>query len=317
MTSDKKGSWRCVSCRTGNNNLAPPDINTAPAPSERQHVLQKSTSGAPASPVVSDLPSQLDQGFASVLKEIKEFRADFSLLKVDLQFCKESISNINTKLDEFEPRLSDTEDRINIVEGKTSLISKLQTDLNSAKMVITTLQQENEAREQYSRINNVEISGLPFKKGENLISVLDSIYTVVGLKMEAQFIDSVQRVRRFQPVNSGDGGNGDSERPSSIREPAVIVRFTRRLYKDQLLSAVRARKGITTSSIGLNGPALNLYLGDHLTPASKQLLKRARELKRDNKIAYLWIRDCKILARKTETSRVMVIDNHFDFNKIK
>lgn len=307
MTSDKKANWRCVSCRAGNN------LATDVVPAETQH--PQDPSSAPAASGASS--AELQQGFASILKEIHDFRDEFRLIKTDLVTCKDGIQEINTKLNEMESRVSFVEDSVSQMKEKTELVAKLQSDLNTATKMITTLQQEFDAREQYSRINNIEISGLPFKKGENLNSILHDMYTVVGLTFEAHHIDSIQRVRRFQTADDNEGGDNDRGRSSKNREPAVIVKFTRRIYKDQLLSAVRARKGITTSSIGLNGPALNLYLGDHLTPASKMLLKRARDLKRDNKLAYLWIRDCKILARKTETSKVMVINNNFDFNKIK
>jgi predicted transcriptional regulator len=312
MTSEKKAAWRCITCRAGGKKSLQVDVNTE---SLEKQPLHEST-GTPASFGDSTVLNRLEHGFTSVLNEIKALRADFSLLQVDLQSCKDGINRIDTRLDEVEPRLSGVEDRVNKLEGKTTLVAKLQSELNAATSVISTLQHENETREQYSRMNNVEISGLPYIKGENLISILDTIYTVVGLKLEVGYIDNVQRVRRFQNGHS-DGNDKNHEQSSYTREPAVIVKFTRRMYKDQFLSAVRARKGITTPSIGLLGPAVNLYMGDHLTPASKLLLKRARELKRDNKLAYLWIRDCKILARKTETSKVMVIDRKFDFNKIK
>lgn len=305
MTNEKKVSWRCVSCRTGNNS-AQVDSN----------VLAIENKPTPTNSGVTSFLVELQEGFAAVLKEIKELRADFSLVQSDLQACKDGIVTIDTKLNEVESRFSDLEDRVVIVEKKTDLVAKLQSDLNAATAVISTLQQDFDAREQYSRMNNIEISGLPFKKGENLISVLQNIYTVVGLNLETQFIDSIQRVRRFHTVDIGDNDCDHSSSTSNTREPAVIVKFTRRLYKDQLLSAVRARRGITTSSIGFNGPAVNLYLGDHLTPANKLLLKRARELKKDNKLTYLWIRDCKILARRTGISKVLVINKNFDFNKI-
>lgn len=314
MTSEKKASWRCTTCRGVGNIPTPTNVKNAKV--EKQSLPAK-TNNTPTGSSESSVLTQLEQGFKSVLTEIKEFRADFGVLRADLQSCKDSVNNIETKLNEFEPRLSTAEDRLSLLEDKSTLLPRLQSDLDKATTIISTLQQECEAREQYSRINNVEISGLPFKKGENLISILENIYATVGLKLEVQNIDNVQRVRRFHTVPSEAGGDNDFDRSSNVREPAVIVKFTRRIYKDELLSAVRARRGITTSSIGLPGPAVNLYLGDHLTPASKMLLKQARELKKENKIAYLWIRDCKILARKTETSQVMVINKNFNFNKFK
>lgn len=288
MGADRKAAWRCPNCRNLPNLTVPGSLNET-------------------------------EGIAAVLKEIKEFRADFSsmksdinTLKSDIQSCSTGIHNINTKFTEMENRFSDLENRLIKLEKVCDEIPTLQSELSTAKNTISTLQQQNDTREQYSRMNNVEISGLPFKKNENLLSILQSIFTVVGLTMDVNSIDCIQRVRRY---GTGVGNNNDEN--TTINTPAVIVKFTRRIYKDELLSAVRARRGITTASLGLDGPAVNLFLGDHLTPTTKLLLKRARQLKKDGKLAYLWVRDCKILARKTETSKVTLINKNLDLDKIK
>ncbi|KAI5636705.1 hypothetical protein NE865_10626 [Phthorimaea operculella] len=287
---DKKSTWRCAQCRN----------------------------------------SGSQSGIAEVLQEIKAFRAEFgtvrseiAVLKTNMEACTLAVNDINTKWTAMESRFSNIEDRLIAVEKNSDLLSKLQSDLAVANATVSNLQNENDMREQYARMNNVEISGLPKKNGENLVSLVCAIFVAVGLDLDGSAIDSVHRVRRFVSGGGGgsngrDGGAGhDKDSSSNLRPPAVIVKFTRRIHKDALLSAVRARRGLTTSSIGLEGPAQDLYLSDHLTPANKLLLKRARQLKTDNKISYLWIRDCQILARKTETSKVIYITKNFDFNKLK
>lgn len=104
--------------------------------------------------------------------------------------------------------------------------------------------------------------------------------------------------------------------PPEPRPPAIIVKFTRRITKDQLLAAVRARRGLTTADIGLAGPATNIYVGDHLTPSNKLLLKQARQLKVDLNYSFLWIRDCKIFLRKNDKSKVIRVQNQSDLDKL-
>lgn len=65
------------------------------------------------------------------------------------------------------------------------------------------------------------------------------------------------------------------------------MRFTQRKRKEQLIAAVRARRGLTTADIGMPGRASNLYVGDHLTPINKLLLKRVRELKVEKNYMYI------------------------------
>ncbi|KAG7300810.1 hypothetical protein JYU34_015145 [Plutella xylostella] len=175
----------------------------------------------------------------------------------------------------METRFSDMEDRLIQVEAKLSSIPKLQKQLDVANDEINTLKSENNNRDQYSRMNNLEISGVPYYKGENLFSIFKSICLKIGIEMSDSDIDTIHRVRRF------DSGTtvGDNSTGTRNRAPAIIVRFTRRMRKDEVLSGVRARRGLSTADLGLPGAPANLYIGDHLTPTNKQLLKQARELK--------------------------------------
>ena len=178
-----------------------------------------------------------------------------------------------------------------------------------ANKTIEALQIENNAAKQFSFLNNIEISGVPFSKGENLNTILRNICSRVGFTLSDSDVNTIHRVRRFH------SDNNNSEK--LVRPPAIIVHFTRRIRKDELLAAVRARRGITTADINLPGAATALYLSDHLTPVNKLLLKRARQLKNEKNYSYLWIRDCKIFIRKNQESKVFLINSEADLNKIK
>lgn len=249
----------------------------------------------------------------SVIKcELLDFRNEFmSLLS---KFCDSQTEKQNKLFDEIKyikMQLTEVKaaNEILISENK-----KLQTELNSALNTISDLKIENNKRDQFSRINNVEISGVPITNGENLYNIIHSIYSKVGLKLEDNEIDYVVRVRRYDlPAKESNQSSGRID----SRPPAIIVRFTRRHSKDQMLAAVRARRGLSTNDIGISGPTRPLYIGDHLTPVNKLLLKRARFLKAELKYSYLWIRDCKIFMRKNDSSKVKLIGNDDDLNRLK
>lgn len=247
---------------------------------------------------------------ANVLQELRAFRNDFVGMRSDIRTITNSIQQINTRFDELESRLSDIEDRLIENEKKTAVIPKLKQDLDSAKSTISVLENELQQRDQLARMNNIEISGIPITAGENLFTLLRGISNKVGYSLDDRDIDSVMRVRRFESSNV-------SSESSIPRPPAIIVKFTRRLCKDTFLAAVRSRRGLTTADVDLPGPSLNVYVSDHLTPQNKQLLKRARQLKTDLNYSYIWIRDCKILMRKNERSKVVVIKNDTDLSKLK
>ncbi|XP_061727679.1 uncharacterized protein LOC133532841 [Cydia pomonella] len=227
---------------------------------------------------------------------------------------KSQISSVMSKADQIiieqtaiKTELSDLNDRVTFIEKKNDALSGLPKSLSEANNVIKNLVAENDRMKQYSLLNNIEISGVPFHKGENLFTILSNISSRVGYTLSDADVDSVHRVRRFQT----DKGQ------ENTRPAAIIVRFTQRRRKDALLAAVRARRGLTTADIDLPGPATPLFLGDHLTPANKLLLKRARQIKIELNYSFLWTRDCKIFMRKNETSKIIHIHDDAVLTKLK
>lgn len=285
MGADKKASWRCGPCRN--------------------------SEFSPSAPTILEVLQEVKQ-LRSEFQEIKQLRTDISTVKTDIQNASSLIEKLNLKWNEMEPRFSDVEDRLAILEKKVSTISKLQSDLDAANDTISNLKHENKQQNQFLRMNNVEISGVVFTKGENLASILQSIFLKVGLSFDMSVVDSIHRVRRFETSANKQANGNENTRP-----PAIIVKFTRRLCKDQLLSAVRARRGLTSVDVGISGPCVDLFIGDHLTPDNKLLLKKARALKTELNYAYLWVRDCKIFLRKSEKSKVIRITTETDLKHIK
>lgn len=73
-----------------------------------------------------------------------------------------------------------------------------EAELNDMKRITSTLQQESQSKDQFHRMNNAEISGIPFIKGENLNNLLFSIASKVGITLNERDIDSFHRVHRFE-----------------------------------------------------------------------------------------------------------------------
>lgn len=58
-----------------------------------------------------------------------------------------------------------------------------------------------------------------------------------------------------------------------------------------------------------------IYINDHLIRSNEFLFKKARDLKRDNKIKFAWVKNGKVFIRKTDTSRVINFNNSIIFNE--
>lgn len=272
MNQQKKSAWRCVLCRESQN-----------------------------------------ETLAELVKEIKEFRADFVTMKdnmlsikEDLHIATQNISDLNSKWSEMVVRVDGMDERLLTVERKVATIATVQKQLTDTQRAFDELKQENNNQDQFSRLNNVEIQGIPKKNGENLHSIFYDICTKVGVTLLDTDIDIIHRVQPFR-------GEGKTD----TRHPSIIVRFTQRQRKNQLMAAVRARRGLTTADIGMSGAAINVYVNEHLTPVNKLLLKRARDLKTSLNYTYLWIRDCKIFLRKNDKSAIIRVANESDLSKLR
>lgn len=153
MGAEKKAAWRCISCR-----LVAPAAAVAPA---------CAVGGAPSSAGAGAVSIQ-SESISDVLKELRDFRGEFTGLKIDfkkdLREVFSVIESLNSKWSDMESRFSNIEDCLIAVESKMQSVSKLQSELKLANDTIATQQNENNLRDQFSRINNLEISGVPYVK---------------------------------------------------------------------------------------------------------------------------------------------------------
>jgi hypothetical protein len=139
---------------------------------------------------------------------------------------------------QLKAELLEVKERISLVEDNHAALFMVPKSLSEANETIQHLLKENNNSKQFSMINNIEISGITYNKGENLSSILRELCLKVGFALQDSDVDMIQRVRRYQSMEKNTQQN--------IRPPAIIIRFTQRKRKDELLSAVRARRGMLT-----------------------------------------------------------------------
>ncbi|KAJ8866753.1 hypothetical protein PR048_032614, partial [Dryococelus australis] len=82
--------------------------------------------------------------------------------------------------------------------------------------------------------------------------------------------------------------------PSSKTEmpKPIIVKFINRWNEEEIVEAERMKRHLTTEDLKLTGKVHAIYINEHLTVRAYQ---------------YIWTRDCKVFARKDDSSRVVHI----------
>lgn len=223
-----------------------------------------------------------------------------SKLKSSLDaFVEEAVAKLKQKMDDLgAPDSLQLAKSVEFVSDDYDSLKAKYAEVVEANKILTARNKALEERmadlEQYSRLNNIEIKGVPVTKGEDCGAILKSVAEALECPIEASDIDTIHRV----PAFSG--------------EKNIIARFCSRDKKNEFIR--RARKArLRANQIGFSKECDSpVYLNDHLTMANKKLFAKALALKKEKKWQFLWTENCQIKARWNEESKVFRIATESD-----
>lgn len=281
---------------------------------------------------LSTIKSELDQKITMINVNIN------SVIKTDLEKLKLATNNITSDLSSMRAEYSAIKNEITSLKGShgalTSEVATLQQSLiyhvsehealatqvkemsvtnNSIKTLkkehadlkryVSDLETELNTVQQQNREQNIEITGLPETRTENLNEILIKIATALGVPLRAEDIVFITRI---EPRTKIPG-----------RPKAVVAKLTSTMLRDTIISAVRKNRGINTSVIGMSGEPKNIYINEHLTPLNKLLCKQCREAAKNKEYKYSpWVRNGKIYLRKSDSHPIIRIRTESDIKKI-
>lgn len=173
-------------------------------------------------------------------------------------------------------------------------MTKLQTEIGFLKSSPSAQSQEIQLlpvqlnnSEQFSRRSNLEIHGFPSSTNKNLPSVLGYIAQKIGLaEFQTSEIDTVHRL----PSTRG-------------ATPVILVRFRAVQTTARWLSSRRLLGPLVREKV-LPRPIFN----ENLARANKELYWRARSKRYEKQYKYVWDKNAKIYAKKSESSPVVRIN---------
>ncbi|KAJ4433127.1 hypothetical protein ANN_15384 [Periplaneta americana] len=186
-------------------------------------------------------------------------------------------------------------------------MGKIKEELKEIKKDNNSLKEENDVLrfrlneiEQYSRRENVMIYGIPVTKSESLYEVINTISKVTGAENFGQDVSVAHRL----PSQKG-------------KVQTIIVRFCKR-SSDSWLKCFKeeSRKHSDGFGIPLQKLSQHFQPGDHLTPTTRSLFNKTREVAREKGYKFIWIKDCKILIKKDENSSVSRIIHYNDLDNL-
>lgn len=239
--------------------------------------------------IISALRKQIESTIANQLQASLKlyFENQFLELKNTLEELQKSVKFISNDYDDIKVEMSKTNESLIQLKKENDLLKTSVSDLSTRVNLL----------EQYSRQDNLEISGVPENQAENLTSMVLQLGKTVSCKIETTDILTATRVKKLSAQNN---------QPRSV---IVKVRTTR--IRDEILASVtkfnrtHATEKLNSSHLGYGGLKQPVFVSEHLSPLNKAIHAETRKIARAKGYKYVWVRDGKILLRKDDGSRAI------------
>lgn len=241
---------------------------------------------------------------------------------------KSQLSNVESALNFTTKQVDDLATVSELKVQLTKLereIGTLKSEVNKKDARIAELEKRLDNQEQYSRKNDVVVTGLRIKPRSFASAVASGTQQGELSNKESEAVaESVeQQLVGFLNSKGVEVKVGDIEAchplPMSVKTKhrlkeagkkvgpdPIILRFINRKSKLSLMKQWKLLRGS------------DVYLNDHLTKANSDLAMKARQLRRDSKIKNTWTRDCNVYIQTNgspDTSIIRVIRSEADLRQ--
>lgn len=272
---------------------AAPLANDRPA-AAAQAVITQPGAGLPASTAdsqgadtdVPESPVSFDgEDMARALVELKRFiGAEFFTIRQELKEFRDEFQEMRAHLSDFNQRMDRLEGRVEAIE-KQVIDGAASAATRVLEEAVATLQMELNDRDQELLSNDVQVTNVPEEPGESAAGLATRICAKLGVELDVRDVVLVHRAGRAREAG---------------RPRPLVLRLARRSVKDELLRGARTRRGATTEGLGVAGAPQRFYVNERLTGANRRLFQQAREAARTAAWRFVWTRDGRILARRSE-----------------
>lgn len=233
----------------------------------------------------------LEELKGEVFMELKTFRNEF------VEFSS-SVKFISDKLDENNKFMKEMREEFSALKRENEELRSRNAGLTGE---MSALRERVRTMEQYSRKDNIEISGLPVTPNEDVTSLVKDIGAAVGVVISEEDVSAAHRV------------------PSFVRgrTPSLVVKFVRRSARDSILRKYREKKGMTARDVNPAFPQQRIFINEHLSPDNKVFLAKIKAKCKEVGYAYAWSRDGKFFVRKSQGENFKKINNPGDLESLK
>lgn len=237
------------------------------------------------------LVKTLNEFKKEVFSELQNYGKQFEGLRESLQVFSDVIDKANENM----KKLSE-----NYKELKKEN-QQIMANNNELREEVASLKLRMRQIEQYTRKSNIEIQGIPVTNSEDPVLIAIDVGKALGVELKEEDVMAAHRVPTFKPR----------------AVTPLIVQLRDRRLKDICIAAYKKNKKLTAKDVNQAFPNNNVYVNDHLTPETKNLLRLTKIKAKEINYKYVWCNEGKIFVRSEDGQKCIRIDSEQDLCRIK
>ncbi|KAM3956347.1 uncharacterized protein ACR2FA_009685 [Aphomia sociella] len=211
------------------------------------------------------------------------------------QHILSSLEYVHTSVDVLSNRLVE-------IDSEIQSLQKTREDILRVERRVEKMEISLRENDQRSRLNNIEIKGVPISRSEDLYDIIFKISRKINCPVTKEQINYIARVPTRNNTNNKN----------------IIIALHNRYLRDDFVAAARLCQPITAGDLGFSDDKRDnrIFINDHLTLDNKVLLNKAKALAKERNFLYIWVKNCRIMVKKKVDSRPLIIKSEADLKKI-
>lgn len=204
-----------------------------------------------------------------------------------------SVEFLSEQFDIFKNQVKEMFSSLKQIQSENKLIKDQNIKLSEE---VLQLNKRINSLEQRSIENNIELVGVPESSDESCFDIVNKIATNLNVEI---VVHNAYRVF-----------SGKNKNPRKI-----VASINSKESRHQLLTQSKKKK-IKANQLHQDWENNNIYINEQMTQVNRNLFYKAKNIVREVGFKFIWFKNSKIFAKKTETSNVFIIDDYNSLSKI-
>lgn len=294
MGTTRRSTWICDACRN--------------AKSEKLKLTlplggSQDLTGAPNSPVnpPADYADMLDKKFTALeTKLLGAFSKSEKAVVEKMGEFEKTLDFYGDKVDEANKTVKAVEQKLILMERR---LEKSESENKELKTRLRLMEVQLNEVEQRQYNDKIEISGNIVNKNTDPKKFTEEVLNKAGYNPADNVEFRAQTVVKTFKVGETVNEKG-----------CITVQFRSQHVRNEVLGKIKQQK--VFGKLGSGPQSGPVFINESLSPYYKKLLFEVGRLKRDKNFAFVWVKDGKILLKKTQQSNVQRISCMEDLAKL-